>query len=284
MLKKLSLAAVFCMMLMTAAVHAQIIMPQPSPSSTITQQVGLTDISIAYSRPSAKGRTIFGDLVPYDKVWRTGANAATKITISDDLMVEGKKLPKGAYAMFTIPGKEEWTIIFSSKAEQNGSFDYNEADDALRIKVTPEKVSDKVESFTIMFSNITETSADISLLWENTRATFTIEDTDVDAQVMQQIDQMMNGEIENYYPYFQAAYYYFAHDKDPDKTLEWANKAAMMGADKYWVLHLQAKVNAKQGNKKVALEAAQRSKELAKEAGNPEYVAYNEKIISELKK
>lgn len=282
MLKRLTLTAIFSMVLMITA-RAQIVMPQPSPSSTITQQVGLTEVSITYSRPAAKGRTIFGDLVPYGEVWRTGANAATKIAISDDLMVEGKKLPKGAYALFTIPGKEEWTIIFSSKEEQNGSSDYNEADDALRIKVTPEKIPDIVESFTIMFSNITEVSADVSLLWENTKVTFTIEDTDVDTQVMQQIDQMMNGEIENYYPYFQAASYYFAHDKDLDKALEWANKAALMAADKYWVLHLQAKVNAKKGNKKVALEAAKRSKELAREAGNLQYVTYNDQIINSLK-
>ncbi len=282
MLRTLNLIIIFCFLL-SAAAHAQIDVPQASPAATVTQQVGLTEVSITYSRPSAKGRTVMGGLVPYDKVWRTGANAAPKITLSSELTIGGKKLSKGSYALLTIAGKKEWTIIFSKKADQNGSFEYKEADDALRVKVPSEKVSDKAETFTMLFTNIKETSADLTLLWANTRVLVKLEDIDVDAQVMQQIDQAMKGNSEKEKPYFQAASYYASHDKDMNKALEWVNKAAQTDADKYWVLHLQAKINARQGNKKVALEAAQKSKELARKAGNTEYVTFNDQLISSLK-
>ncbi len=141
--------------------------PSPSQTATFSQKVGFTDVSIVYSRPSKKGRTIFGELVPYDKLWRTGANAATKITFADDVKISGKDLSAGSYALFTIPGKEEWTIIFNNVTEQGGTRKYDESEDALRVKIKSVKISESVETFLINIDNVKPSTANIDLLWDN---------------------------------------------------------------------------------------------------------------------
>lgn len=145
-----------------------------SPKAGITQQVGLTDITITYGRPGVKDRTIWGKLVPFDAVWRAGANEATKIVFSTDVIIEGKKLKKGSYSFFTIPGKKDWTIIFNKVADQWGAFEYNESQDALRIKVKPEK-GNWQEWLAYTITKVSDTSAVIRLEWEKLRIPFKVE-------------------------------------------------------------------------------------------------------------
>lgn len=145
-----------------------------SPKASVGQTVGFTDVTISYSRPGVKGRKIWGDLVPYDKVWRAGANEATKFTFSTDVIIEGKKLPAGSYSFFTIPGKDSWTIIFNKVADQWGAFEYNEAEDALRLTVKPEK-SDFNEWLKYEITKTNDAGATVSLEWENMKASFKVE-------------------------------------------------------------------------------------------------------------
>ncbi|HMU43944.1 MAG TPA: DUF2911 domain-containing protein, partial [Ignavibacteriaceae bacterium] len=145
-----------------------------SPKAGVSQTVGLTDISISYSRPGVKGRTIWGELVPYGKVWRAGADEATKITFSTDVLIEGKKLAAGSYSFFVIPNKNEWTVIFNKVSDQWGAFEYNESQDAIRFKVKPQTI-DFQEWLTYSFYKTSETSALISLVWEKMKIIFKVE-------------------------------------------------------------------------------------------------------------
>ena len=145
-----------------------------SPKASVSQTVGFTDITISYSRPGVKGRKIWGGLVPYDKVWRAGANEATKITFSTDVIIDGKTLPAGSYGFFAIPGKDEWTLIFNKVADQWGAFEYNEAEDALRINVKPEK-NNFTEWLRYEITKTSDTTAVVSLEWEKLKVPFNVE-------------------------------------------------------------------------------------------------------------
>jgi tetratricopeptide (TPR) repeat protein len=257
----------------------QINMPQPSPLGTVTQKVGLADITITYSRPSAKGRVIFGELVPFDKLWRTGANAATKIKISEDVTLEGNKVPAGEYALLTIPGRSEWIIILNKDLRVTGEANYKPAEDLLRFKVKPQKTGSKIETFTIQFADLTYNSCYIELQWENTMARFKLE-TEVDSKVMADIENKLINPTSMYY---QAARYYYENNKDLKQALEWINKATEK-QQQYWVMYLKAKIQAANGDYKGALETAEIAKKLAAEAKNDEYVKMNEAIITEYKR
>lgn len=274
---------VIAFMLISSASWAQIKTPQPSPLGKVTQTIGLTDVTITYSRPSVKGRTIFGDLVQYDKRWRTGANATTKINFSDEVTVEGTKIPAGEYVLLTIPGKDEWTIIINKnlKLSGDGGKEYKTEEDVANFKVKPTKLSDKVETFTINFTDLTMNAANIELAWENTSVKFKVIG-EVDTKVMAEIQEKMAAAEATSTSYYQAARYYFENNKDKKKALEWINKAIEKDKEpKYWMVHVQAKIQAANGDYKKAIETAKRSSELAKAAENPEYVAMNEKLISE---
>ncbi len=261
---------------------AQIEMPAPSPTFTVSGKIGFSEVSVTYSRPSAKGRTVFGELVPYDQIWRTGANASTKISFSEDVMLEGKLLQAGEYALYTIPGKEEWTIILSNNLELWGSMGYNNDDDALRFTVPAQSVSSHYETFTISFSDFTSNSAYLNFKWEKSKAKFKIEN-EVDAKVMSQIkDQVIDNTPSDAGVYFQAATYYFNTDRDMNDALQFVNASIEGGNERYWVVHLKAKILAKLGKKMEAKQAAEASMALAEEAGNPDYVRLNEKLIAEL--
>lgn len=157
-------------------VQAQNDKPQPSPAATITQKIGLTEVTVNYSRPSARNRQIFGDLVPYGKPWRTGANAATTITFKDAMTVEGNKVPAGEYALYTIPGKNEWTVVLNKNTKLGGETGkYNNAEDVARFKVKPEQLPSEVETFTINFADLTTYGAVVELKWENTGVRFKVE-------------------------------------------------------------------------------------------------------------
>lgn len=274
---KLKLASVAVLLVaMISSATAQINMPAPSPASTVTQKVGLAEITVSYSRPSAKGRKIFGELVPFDKIWRTGANAPTKVTFSDSVTVEGTKLAPGEYALYTIPGASEWTIIFGKNPKVQAG-DYKDDQQAAKFKVKSNKTASALETFTINFTDLTPTTANLELSWENTSVKFKLENQ-VDHKVMAEIKQ----KTENAMTYFQAASYYYETNRDMKQALEWVNKATANNPT-FWQLHLKAKIQSKLGDCKGATETAQKSTELAKTAKNDEYVKMNEKLIAECK-
>ena len=258
---------------------AQIDMPKPSPLSTVTQTVGLTDASITYSRPSAKGRTVFGDLVPYGEMWRTGANASTKIKFSDDVKIEGQDVPAGEYALYTIPGKDVWTIIIHKNTSYWGTGDdkYKIAEDQARFTVKPMTYPVKIETLTFGFTDLKNDEAYIELLWENTQVRFKVV-SEVDKKVMADINNKMKGVTAS--TYYQSAQYYYENDKDLTQALVWVNKAIESG-EKFWIVKLKSMILAKQGNYAEDIKAAERSKALALEAKNNDYVRMNDKNIEE---
>ncbi|SHM86047.1 Protein of unknown function [Cyclobacterium lianum] len=261
---------------------AQIKMPQASPGSQVMQQVGLTEMHLAYSRPGKKDRKIFGELVPFGQVWRTGANNPTTLEFDTEIEVEGQPLPAGKYALYTVPGKSAWTVIFSKNTELWGAMGYDQADDALRVNVPVEKLKKPVETFTIQFAALTDTGATLQLSWDKSQVGVRIE-TEVDPVVMKQIRELLiDQDSDNPGLYFQAASYYYTNDKDLDTALEWVNKS--VDADpKYYIVHLKAKIQASLGMKSEAIATAQQSLEMATEANNPDYVALNERLIASLK-
>jgi hypothetical protein len=266
---------------LTADLQAQgLKMPQPSTSQTVTQNFGLGKITLNYSRPNVKGRKIFGDLEPYGSVWRTGANSATTISFTEPVKIDGKELPAGEYGLFTIPGKDEWTVIFNKGAKQWGSYEYKEADDALRVKVKANKLKDKVETFTIQFTDVYPTTAKLQLMWENTGISVDMA-TEVDATVMASIDAAMKGEKK---PYFQAAQYYYANDKDLKKALEWATEADAADGKAPWIKLLKGRIQLKTGDKAGAAKTAASGLQLATEMKNPEYVRLHTQLLNEAKK
>jgi hypothetical protein len=255
-------------------------LPQASSAQTITQGFGLGKVTLSYSRPNTKGRKIFGAMEPFDKVWRTGANAATSITFTDAVKVGGQELAAGTYGLFTIPGKDEWTVIFNKDAKQWGAYEYKEAEDVLRIKVKPVKLKEKVETFTIQFANVLPTTAQIQLAWENTGLNIDLS-TEIDAQVMASIDEAMKGEKK---PYFAAAQYYYENGKDLDKALEWANAAEAADGKAPWVKLWKGRIQLKKGDKAGAIATAEAGIKLATEAKIEEYVRLNSALLAEAKK
>jgi len=239
--------------------------PQASPTATLKQHIGLTDIEITYSRPSIKGRMIFGGLVPYGEVWRTGANASTKISFSTPVRLNGHDIPAGRYALFTIPGEDEWTIILSKNTNGFGAFGYKPEEDLVRFTTPSKKLTDtSIETFVIEFNHIQDESAVLNLAWDKTVVPIKLE-LDVVGKVTAQIDAAM-ASTNKPQPqfYFQAATFYFNHDMDSKKALAWLDTGLV---DKpriaYELLNLKAKILAKQGDKAGAIAAAKESSDLA---------------------
>jgi tetratricopeptide (TPR) repeat protein len=259
--------------------QGQIDMPQASPICTVSQKVGLMDVTLVYSRPSARGRKIFGDVVAYDKLWRTGANMASRIQFNDSVRVNGVGL-KGDYSILTIPSMNEWTIILNKVARMSGTSNYKESEDAVRIKVKPDVIP-FTETFTIGFNYLTNNSAFVEISWETTRVSFKFE-TDVDAKVMRNIEQALSASSTSY---FQAARYYYETNRDMNQALEWIDLAIAKEKDElYWVVRQKALIQAKLGDYPGAIATAQRSLELAKKAGNDDYVRMNQTSIDEWRK
>lgn len=259
--------------------HAQnIVTPQASPTEVIKQNFGLSQIEVAYSRPGVKGRKIFGDLVPYNKVWRTGANAATTITFGDDVMIEGTKLAAGKYGLLSIPGESEWTLIFTKQTDVTNAGAYKQDQDVLRVQVKPFQLPFTIETFTISFNDITSDSCRLELMWDNVYVPVLIA-TDIDSKVMAQIKQVMETDD---HPYFQAALYYIDNGKDLNQAVTWLDKAIAQNPDAYYMYYQKARALAKLGKKQDALTASNKSIELAKAAKNDDYVALNEKLQKSL--
>ena len=273
---------IFCAVAATAffSLNAQSLKtPLPSPPQTIKQDFGVSSIELSYSRPGVKGRKVFGDLVPYSKVWRTGANNATTISFGDDVNIGTAKVPAGKYGLLTIPGKDNWTIIITKQLEVTNPADYKQESDVARLDVKPMLMRDKIETFTMQFANVKSSTCDLEMMWENTAVVLPIS-SDVDVAVMKQIDEAMNKDN---HPYFQAALYYLNNGKDLNQALMWFDKAIAQQPDGYWIYHQRANALAKLGRKDEAKVAAQKSIELAKDAKNDDYVRLNEKLLEQLK-
>jgi hypothetical protein len=253
--------------------------PAPSPPQYIKQDFGMSSIELSYSRPGVKGRNIFGDLVPFGKVWRTGANSATTLTFGDDVTINGTKISAGKYGLLTIPNDKEWTIIITKQLDVTNPSAYKQDQDVLRFTAQTEQLPFSVESFTIIFGDVTGTSCDLQFLWDKTFVEFPIK-TDIDTKIMAQIDESLNKDNK---PYFNAALYYLDNEKDLNKALEWFNKAIDQNPDGYFIYYQKARCQAKLGKKQDAITTAQKGIELAKTAKNQDYVSLNEKLIASLK-
>jgi len=263
--------------------QAQVLTPQPSPKCTLNQMVGLTDVEIEYSRPGTKGRNIFGDLVPFGKVWRTGANGNSTISFSEDVVIDGKPLKKGKYALFTLPKVESWEVIFYSKTDNWGNPEvWNEADVALRASVVPEMLNRNIESLTIDISNLDNNFAYLNIAWEKTLVALKFE---VPTQKMAQasIDKVLAGPSAG--DYFSAAQFYLQSNGDLTKALTYVNKALELNKQNpFWYTKLKSLIQAKLGDKKGAIETAKISLAAAKVSKNNDYIKMNEDNILEWSK
>ena len=262
---------------------AQIQTPQPSPSSTMEQVVGLTEVKIEYSRPTMRGRTIMGDLVPYGSLWRTGANKNTTLSFSDPVTVGGQALAAGAYALFTRPGKSLWEVFFYNETENSGlPKEWKPESIVAVIEVPTQSLVEPVESFTISINELTNTGANIHLSWENTRVTLPLE-VPTDEKTMASIKETMKG-TPKAGDLYQAAVYYRESGRDLQTAKKWIGKAIEMDPGKYWMFRQQALILADLNEKEAAIKAAQSSLELAEKAGNQDYVRLNTKAIEEWSK
>ena len=266
-MKRIALA---CVLVLTACTlkAQQITTPQPSTTQNIKQNFSTGFIELSYSRPNIKGRTIFGDLVPYGKVWRTGANSATTLNFSEDVNIGGKEIKAGKYGLLTIPEETQWTLIITKDVDVTSPAAYKMENDVVRVSAKPIAYPNKVETFTMNFGNITGSSCDLYLLWDKTMVTIPIM-TNTEARVMKQIDDAMNKDNR---PYFAAAQYYYDNGKDLAKAGEWVNKAIAANPDAFWMTMLKARILAKTGDKAGAKAAAQKTIELATVAKNDDYV------------
>ena len=263
------------------ATELKISTPQPSPLGKISQRVGLTDIDIAYSRPGVKGRTIFGELVAFGKIWRTGANSNTKITFSSDVMIDGQTLKAGSYGLYSIPNKDTWEIIFYSEADKNGvPRDWDDNKIAAKTTVKVGSMPMNIETFTIAFNDVTSTSTIIGLLWEKTYVGIKIE-VPTDQMVSATIDAVMAASPKAG-DYYNAAIYYSQQDKDLKKANEWMEKAmSMIEKPGFWQLRQQSLIYAKIGETEKAIATAKKSLEGAKAAKNEAYIKMNSESLKE---
>jgi hypothetical protein len=273
-----SVLAVLATILPSAAQELKL--PAPSPTQTLSQDVSTSKIEIVYSRPSKKGRVIFGDVVPFNEVWRTGANAATKITFGEDVSIGGKEIKAGAYSLYSNPGKTQWEIIINKNTGNWGTNGYATSDDVARVTVPVISLPKSVETFTISIGDITFSSCTIDIMWENTMVSIPVTIAN-----KQRLSENITKALSNpQLPYSQAAGYYLDTDQHLDKALEYANKAIEQNPKGFWLYTLKARIAAKLGNKLVAQEAAKKSMEMVK--GTPyeaEYTRNNQKVLDSLK-
>jgi hypothetical protein len=253
--------------------------PAPSPTQTIKQEFGISTVELTYSRPNIKGRKVFGDLVPYGKLWRTGANAATRIKFADDVKIGGTDVKAGEYVVYTVPAENEWEVVLNKGLNNWGIDGYKAEEDVARVKVKPAKLNETMETFTMQFVNIKPTGTDLQIMWDKTAVNVPIT-MDVDKKVMAQIEGVMNKDNR---PYFQSAMYYMESGKDMNQALAWFDKAIEQNPNAFWMHHQRANALAKLGKKEEARTAANKSIELAKQAKNDDYVKLNEKLLASLK-
>ena len=263
--------------------QAQIKTPQPSPSSSVHQTIGLSEVSVDYSRPAMRGRVIFGDLVPYGKLWRTGANMRTKFTTDSDLKIDGKDLKKGTYAILSIPNKDAWDLIFYTEYQAGGApATLDDSKVALKVSAKTYPMDNPVENFTIGFGDLADgVSGNMYIMWDKTMVVTKIE-TPTDKMAIESIEKTMAGPSAN--DYFSAASYYRSSGKDLNKALEWVSKAVEMNPDAFWMSRQKSLIQADLGDTKGAIASAKVSLAGAEKAGNADYVKMNKESIAEWSK
>ncbi|MFM7671735.1 MAG: DUF2911 domain-containing protein [Bacteroidota bacterium] len=260
--------------------EAQLKTPAPSPTQTLRQDFGLGSIELSYSRPGVRGRKIYGDLVPYGQVWRTGANSATTISFTDEVIIGGKKVPAGKYGLLTIPGAKQWIVIISKQTDVTSPADYKQDQDVVRVNISTVKSKSSTETFTLSIQDIKPSSCNLIMSWEKRRLSLPIE-TEIESKVMANIEAAMKTEKP---PYYNAAMYYMDNGKDLNQALAWFDKAVVANPTAFWIHYQRANCLAKLGRKAEAIAGAEKSKQLATEAKNGDYVKLNEKLIAELNK
>ena len=281
-MKKIALSFLLAGALFMAAqeTQAQAIFPAASSGTQIEQGIGIKKIHLNYHRPNRNGRTIFGELVPYNQVWRTGANECTTVTFEEEVNIAGHQVPAGTYGLFSIPSKGgDWTIILNKNADQWGAYTYKESEDFLRFAAKSEKLSKPVETFTIAFENVTPNHADISLSWENVKVSFPIS-VDQSAEIKASIAEAMKGDKK---PYFAAAQYYYNNNLDIKQAAEWVTEADKGNTKAPHIKYWKARILLKAGDKTGAIQAATEGVAMAKAANNDEYVKLNTQFLKEAK-
>lgn len=279
-MRKISIIAIGICILFADA-NAQVNMPAPSPTQTIIQDFGLGKIELTYSRPGIKGRQAFGintELVPLGKPWRTGANAATKIHFTDAVIIGNTKLDSGSYVIYTIPNKNQWDVVFSKGNAYPGSDGFTEKDDVLHYKAAVTTIKEKIETFTMQFTNLKNESCDLHLRWANTDVSVPIT-VNIKERIRSQLEAALQGDKK---PYYQAANFYNDYDKDYKKALEYINKATEENPKAYYMFLAKARIQKSMGDKAGAKTSALKTIELAKEANNADYVNFGNKFLTEL--
>ena len=273
------LILIFIFALSSVTLNAQINVPAASPAASITQEVGLTTVKVEYSRPSMKGRKIFGEMLPYGTLWRTGANATTKFIINKPVSIDGQELKAGTYSIYTLPGETMWDVIFYTDDSDPLMSQIDESKVAVRTAVETEQMPKDIETFTISIDNVSADAAVLGIMWENTYVGIPF-NVGTDEQVMASIDAALNGpSAEDYY---NAAVYYLNSNKDIQKSKSWMDKAMSMTKEpRFWQLRQQSLILAKAGDKKAAIEAAKKSLADAEEAGNQDYIRMNTAALKE---
>ncbi|OCB76139.1 DUF2911 domain-containing protein [Flavobacterium crassostreae] len=261
-------------------IEAQVKTPQPSPKSEIKQVVGLTDVEIEYSRPSARGRAVFGNLVPFGKLWRTGANENTTISFSDDVVIDGKTLAKGKYALYTIPNAQSWDIIFYKSTDNWGvPQDYSEANVALKTTVKETTLPTAVETLTIGINGIDTNYAFLEIYWESSYAKLKFE-VPTEKMAIASIEKTLAGPSAS--DYFSSAQFFYQTNADINKARTYIDKSLELSKEKpFYYLRLKSLIQAKQGDKKGAVETAKLSLKASETAGNQDYVKMNKDSILE---
>lgn len=262
------------------AISAQVKLPSTSTTQTIKQDFGIGSIELTYSRPGAKERMVFGDLVPYRKLWRTGANEATRLIFKTPVELGGKKIDTGTYVLYTIPDEETWEVILNRGINNWGIDGYKESEDIVRFTVPVIKMSTKTENFTMQFANIKPESCELQLMWEKKAIAIPIT-TNIKDKLKAQIEAAM---LTDKKPYWQAAQFYFEYDKNLTKALENINKATEENSKAYYMFLYKANIQKAMGKNAAALESSKISLALAKEAKNDDYVRMNEHLQKELKR
>lgn len=277
----LSLAAAY--LASAAPLAAQFEAPLISPRATVTQRIGVTDFSVSYSRPGVKGRVIWGGLVPYGKPWRTGANRATTITSPDDFEVAGKKIPAGTYSIVTIPGKESWTVAFNTDLDLWFRTSYDEKKDALRVAVKPVALAEAVESFTIVFRNVTNESTDLSFIWEKLRVPVKIKVDTKELLLKKGWDSVLNAKADDWETPLAVGRTFFAEKVGkPGQALTIVERS--ISVKKGWSNMAQkARILAADGKTAEAIKAGEEAVALAKASPDKPNTEMLEKNIAEWK-
>jgi hypothetical protein len=277
-IKSITLALII--LLGSNAIAQQLKVPAASPTQTVKQAFGISEITIEYSRPGVKGRVVFGEVVPFGKIWRTGANSTTKITFGDDVKIEGVDVKAGTYGFYTIPNADSWEIMLYKDLTLGGNVaNYKTENEVLKVKVKPSTLANKVETFTMGLADITSTTANIELTWENTRVAISVV-TEIDSKIMKTIESTI---VQDTRPFYQAASYYYENNKDLKQALEWTEKAIVANPKAYWVVLLKAKIQLKLNDKKGAIATANQVIVIATADKDDSFVKQAEKLIASAK-